>query len=86
MPAAPSLSLSPGIKIVSDALEKSCKPAQHQELIRTFVTQNYTVHNEYFWHRMLNLSEEVAHLSNQKSACVVSRCSVRRTSPLQCVV
>ena len=30
-----SLSLSPGIKIVSDALEKSCKPAHHQELIRT---------------------------------------------------
>ena len=31
---------------------------EHQELLRTFVQQNYAVHNDYFWHRMLNLSEE----------------------------
>ena len=32
---------------------------QHQELLKTYVNANYARHNNYFWHRILTLSEEV---------------------------
>ena len=32
---------------------------EHKELLATFTNAQYIRHNEYFWHRMLNISEDV---------------------------